>query len=230
MRKFCISIAILASFTSCKDNKEKDFYVSGTLVDNCEHKSPMRGVVLSCDMNGESFATTTTDSRGKFVLEGTFVRKFKGHEDKPFLVINSEDQPQNPSGGFMHKKLTQLPFEGAVMDTVFYDKNMKVVIDLDVTGSFSESDTLYIQYDSPAGVPPGDKAYHGPFVNGVLDTLLMETHSYSFDESFNLIKYWVTDKDGVRMDGGVYQTKYPPEGTGRVRCEDYVAVTLTLDF
>ncbi len=220
MRSLSFLVLLVVALASCKQvNPEHEFYISGILMDNCQHQNPVGGVEIQFDVSGRTYATTTTNAFGEFELSGTAVERGGMHENEPFLAINFTAQD---NGGFRYKKLARLPFEGAVLDTLYYYGTTNVELKVE-SGMFpsSNKDTLFVYYPFPYDENPeyrtssfGDEyvlKYAGPFSNGVIDSLLMASHPhpvYHNDISYP-VTYWVNSYQDWRRG-------YTPEKSFRI--------------
>lgn len=235
MKNLSFTVIALLMLASCSKHNEQDFLVSGTLLENCETKTPVGGVVVSYDMNGISYATATTNADGSFELSGTVKENFD-NEDIPYLVISSYNQPG--STGVSYRKLARLPFEGAELDTMYEDMRYKVSIQLENASSYTDGDTLYISYVSPKGSTEKyrfnsygfqyKRKYAAPF-DPVIDTIEVEGiptpfHAYNYPT----IQFWINDEMDSRSVVGVNPTVELNPATMNL-CKDVITTTLTVN-
>lgn len=238
MKKLWITaLVVVIVFTSCGKRFEHDFYVSGTLLENCETKTPVGGLVLSYKMNGATFATATTDAYGYFEMKGTSKEKNGGHEDEAYLVISSYDQPGH-TGGINSRKIARIPLEGAELDTIYEEMLYMVQVKIEPPTNRSIGDTLFLYFQSPSGSVDDLKSnsygvgykrkYAAPF-GDIIDTIRIKgDHSPLYRVAGPPVIYYWTDHNSV---GNEFLTTVKPEeqlnSSTMNLCKDVIPVSLT---
>lgn len=227
---------MVLGLASCSKHNEHDFFVSGTVIESCETKTLIGGVVVSYDMNGISYATATTNADGSFELSGTLKEDYD-KENIPHLVISSYNQPE--ASGVSYRKLARLPFEGAELDTIYEEIHYTVLISVEPPTNHIAGDTLFLYYRSPDGSAddlktnsygvPYQRKYAAPFA-GITDTIKIEGEPSPLyrAEGPPLLTYWM---DG--NSGGDYVLPIKPEEqlnpSTMNLCKDVIPATLTFE-